>query len=37
MTTDFRRIYASVLESWLGVSSRDAVGGPFEPAALFRS
>jgi uncharacterized protein (DUF1501 family) len=37
MTTDFRRIYTSVLESWLGISSRDAVGGSFEPAALFRS
>ncbi len=37
MTTDFRRIYSSVLESWLGMSSRDAVGGTFEPAALFRS
>jgi hypothetical protein len=37
MTTDFRRIYTSVLESWLGISSRDAVGGSFEPVALFRS
>jgi uncharacterized protein (DUF1501 family) len=36
MTTDFRRIYTSVLESWLGISSRDAVDGSFEPAALFR-
>jgi uncharacterized protein (DUF1501 family) len=36
MTTDFRRIYTSVLESWLGISSRDAVGGSFEPVALFR-
>ncbi len=37
MTTDFRRIYASVLESWLGISSRDAMSGSFEPAVLFRS
>ncbi len=37
MTTDFRRINTSVLESWLGISSRDAVGGSFEPAALFRN
>ncbi len=37
MTTDFRRIYTSVLESWLGISSPDAVGRSFEPAALFRS
>jgi uncharacterized protein (DUF1501 family) len=35
MTTDFRRVYSSVLESWLGISARDAVGGSFEPAALF--
>ena len=37
MTTDFRRIYTSVLESWVGISSHDAAGGSFEPAALFRS
>ena len=37
MTTDFRNIYASVLESWLVLTARDAVGGSFGPAALFRS
>jgi uncharacterized protein (DUF1501 family) len=27
---DFRRIYVSLLEDWLGLPSRDAVGGAFE-------
>ena len=29
--TDFRRIYATVLESWLGFESRPTLGGRFEP------
>jgi uncharacterized protein (DUF1501 family) len=33
---DFRRVYASVLENWLGVSARAALGGTFEPLPLFR-
>jgi hypothetical protein len=36
MTPDFRGIYASLLESWLGLSSRGVLGGSFEPAPLFR-
>jgi uncharacterized protein (DUF1501 family) len=36
MTMDFRRIYASVLEDWLGVPSKDALGGTFERLPLFR-
>ena len=36
MAIDFRRVYASVLESWLGVSSKAAIGGAFEPLGLFR-
>jgi uncharacterized protein (DUF1501 family) len=36
-TVDFRRIYASVLEDWLGVASEAALGGRHEPLALFRS
>jgi uncharacterized protein (DUF1501 family) len=36
MTVDFRRVYATVLESWLGLPSRAAVGGTFEPLPLFR-
>ena len=33
---DFRRIYASVLEDWLGLPARTAVGGDFERLPLFR-
>jgi uncharacterized protein (DUF1501 family) len=33
---DFRRVYASVLEDWLGVSSKDALGSAFERLPLFR-
>ncbi|XZE17958.1 DUF1501 domain-containing protein [Pirellulaceae bacterium SH449] len=29
--TDFRRVYAAVIEGWLGVSSEHALGGRFEP------
>ena len=36
MAIDFRRVYASVLEAWLGVPSRAALGGTFEPLSLFR-
>jgi len=34
---DFRRVYASVLEDWLGLPSRPALGGAFERLSLFRS
>jgi uncharacterized protein (DUF1501 family) len=34
---DFRRVYASVLEGWLGVSAAAALGGAFEPLPVFRS
>jgi uncharacterized protein (DUF1501 family) len=37
MTTDFRRIYASVLEDWLELPSKAALGGKFEKLTLFRS
>ncbi len=37
MTTDFRRIYASVLEDWLGLASTDVLGGKFAHLPLFRS
>jgi len=36
MTTDFRRVYASVLRDWLGLPSRSALGGDFEPISLFQ-
>ncbi len=33
---DFRRIYASLLEDWLGLPSRDTLGGAFERLPLVR-
>ena len=35
-STDFREVYAGVLEDWLGVPSRLALGGRFEPLRLLR-
>jgi uncharacterized protein (DUF1501 family) len=35
MTMDFRRVYATVLETWLGLPAKEAVGGAFEPLPLF--
>jgi uncharacterized protein (DUF1501 family) len=37
MGLDFRRVYATVLEDWLGLPARDAVGGTFERLPLFRT
>jgi uncharacterized protein (DUF1501 family) len=34
MTTDFRSIYAGVLRDWLGLPSRSALGGDFQPLSL---
>jgi uncharacterized protein (DUF1501 family) len=34
---DFRRIYATVLDDWLGIPATAAVGGTFEHLPLFRS
>jgi hypothetical protein len=36
MTTDFRRVYATALEDWLGLGSRDVLGAQFERLVLFR-
>jgi uncharacterized protein (DUF1501 family) len=33
--TDFRRVYATILDAWLGLPSRDILGGQFEPLDLF--
>jgi uncharacterized protein (DUF1501 family) len=33
---DFRRVYAGVLEDWLGLPSKPALGGAFHNLALFR-
>ena len=37
ISTDFRRVYAAVLEDWLALPSRSALGAKFEPMPLFRS
>ena len=36
MSVDFRRVYAAVLEGWLGLPSTTALGGVFEPLPLLR-
>jgi uncharacterized protein (DUF1501 family) len=33
---DFRRVYATLLERWLGVSAKAVLGGAFEPLPMFR-
>jgi len=33
--TDFRRVYAAVLETWLGVDSKTVLGDGFEPLEVF--
>jgi len=35
--TDFRQVYAAVLDRWLGVSSKDVLGRTFKPAEVFKS
>jgi uncharacterized protein (DUF1501 family) len=37
MAVDFRRVYASVLEDWLGLPSKPALGGEFTKLTLFGS
>ncbi len=34
---DFRQVYAAVLDKWLGVSSKEVLGGAFQPAEIFKS
>jgi uncharacterized protein (DUF1501 family) len=33
---DFRRVYAAVLDRWLGCPSADVLGGRFEPLPILR-
>jgi uncharacterized protein (DUF1501 family) len=33
--TDFRQVYAAILDQWLGVPSKDVIGGSFKPVELF--
>ena len=35
--TDFRQVYAAVLDHWLGVSSKDVLGGEFAAVDVFKS
>ncbi len=34
--TDFRQVYAAILDRWLGVSSKDVLGGEFKAAGVFQ-
>jgi uncharacterized protein (DUF1501 family) len=34
---DFRRVYAAVLEDWLGLRAKTALGAEFEKLSLFRA
>jgi uncharacterized protein (DUF1501 family) len=36
VAVDFRRVYASVLEEWMGQPSREVLGDTFKPLSLFR-
>jgi uncharacterized protein (DUF1501 family) len=36
VAVDFRQVYATVLEGWLGLPARAALGGEFERLSLFR-
>jgi uncharacterized protein (DUF1501 family) len=35
MTTDFRQVYAAVLEDWLGLAAQEVLAGPFARVPLF--
>jgi uncharacterized protein (DUF1501 family) len=34
--TDFRQVYAAVLDGWLGVSSKEVLGSVFQPVEILR-
>ena len=36
MSVDFRRVYATILDQWLALPAKVALGGDFEPLPLFR-
>jgi uncharacterized protein (DUF1501 family) len=36
MSVDFRRVYAALLDGWLGLAPEPALGGRFEPLAILR-
>lgn len=35
-STDFRRVYAAVLDQWLGIDSKAVLGAKFDPLDVFR-
>jgi uncharacterized protein (DUF1501 family) len=35
--TDFRQVYAALLERWLGVPSKDVLGGTFKPVEVLKA
>jgi uncharacterized protein (DUF1501 family) len=35
--TDFRQVYAAVLEQWLGIASKPVLDGQFEPVQILKS
>jgi hypothetical protein len=35
--TDFRQVYAAILDKWLGVSSKDVLGEEFKHVEIFKS
>jgi uncharacterized protein (DUF1501 family) len=37
MTVDFRRVYASVLEEWMGIAAKPVLGNLYEPPSLFKT
>ena len=36
-TTDFRRVYATVIEEWMGADSAKVLGRKFETLGMFRA
>jgi uncharacterized protein (DUF1501 family) len=35
--TDFRQVYAAILDNWLGIASKDVLGQKFDPADVLKS
>jgi uncharacterized protein (DUF1501 family) len=35
--TDFRQVYATILDQWLGVPSKDVLGARYEPVEIFKT
>jgi uncharacterized protein (DUF1501 family) len=35
--TDFRQVYGTILDQWLGVGSKDVLGAKYEPVEIFKS